>query len=80
MKGSVHRVKPLALWLAVAALAGCAGQAAVEPARPAPDPAGKGCYQADWQAETAPLLNKRLGPDGLEKYDTPSPAREQGCP
>jgi hypothetical protein len=40
----------------------------------------KGCYQADWQAETNPVINKRSGPDGLDKYETQTPAKEHGCP
>ncbi|WP_434561865.1 hypothetical protein [Pseudomonas sp. R1-6] len=40
----------------------------------------KGCYQADWQAETNPVLNKRSGPDGLDKYETQAPVKEHGCP
>ena len=47
---------------------------------PAPQNQEKGCYQADWQAETNPVLNKRSGPDGLDKYETQTPAKEHGCP
>jgi len=80
LKGNIHRVKAVALLIVVATLAGCASEPDTRPAGQAPEPAGKGCHQADWQAETAPVLNKRLGPDGLEKYEAPSPTREQGCP
>lgn len=73
-------VKPLALLILAAVLVGCADKHSAGPAAEAAPAAGKGCYQADWQAETAPVLNKRLGPDGLEKYDASSGTREQGCP
>ncbi|WP_248806411.1 hypothetical protein [Pseudomonas sp. MWU13-2100] len=67
-------VKSLTLLVLLGLLVGCADKPKVGPA------ANKGCYQADWQAETAPVINKRLGPDGLEKYDASSGTREQGCP
>ncbi|CAD5203302.1 hypothetical protein [Pseudomonas sp. FEN] len=71
-------VKPLlTLLILVGLLAGCAGKPT---AGPAAERAPRGCDQADWQAETAPVINKRLGPDGLEKYDTSSGTRERGCP
>ena len=72
-------VKTLATLIAAAVLAGCGSnpKAAKDPDTGAPE---KGCYQADWQAETNPVLNKRSGPEGLDKYETHTPAREQGCP
>nr|BFD44917.1 hypothetical protein FFPRI1PSEUD_64160 [Pseudomonas sp. FFPRI_1] len=72
-------VKTLSLLIAVALLAGCSSAPEAKPEDAVGEPE-KGCYQADWQAETAPVINKRLGPEGLEKYETPSKAREQGCP
>ncbi|MEN5240702.1 MULTISPECIES: hypothetical protein [Pseudomonas] len=39
-----------------------------------------GCYQSQWQAETVPVINKRLGPDGLEKYDDEHQRKAPGCP
>ncbi len=73
-------VKPLTLLILAGVLAGCADKPKARSEAEAAPAADKGCYQADWQAETAPVLNKRLGPDGLEKYDTASGTREQGCP
>ncbi|ALI00986.1 hypothetical protein C1Y08_05710 [Pseudomonas sp. FW306-02-F02-AA] len=72
-------VKTLATLIAAGVLAGCGStpKAAQESDTGAPD---KGCYQADWQAETNPVLNKRSGPDGLDKYETRTPAKEHGCP
>ncbi|KAA0949364.1 MULTISPECIES: hypothetical protein [unclassified Pseudomonas] len=72
-------VKSIALVIAAGLLAGCssAPPAVPETGKAVPD---KGCYQADWQAETLPVISKRIGPDGLEKYDSPPKGKEQGCP
>ncbi|MDB6442232.1 MULTISPECIES: hypothetical protein [Pseudomonas] len=72
-------VKTWALLFSTVALAACGSQpqATSEPAPREPEP---GCYQAEWQAETNPVLNKRSGPDGLDKYETQTPAKEHGCP
>jgi len=74
-------IKSLALVIAAGLLAGCGG---APKAAPESETAGaarqKSCYQADWQAETMPVINKRIGPDGLEKYDSPPKGQEQGCP
>ncbi|WP_426236200.1 hypothetical protein [Pseudomonas sp. TWP3-2] len=72
-------VKSLALLLLTGTLAACGSNPKAEPTA-APGKPDKGCYQADWQAETNPVLNKRSGPDGLEKYETQTPAKEHGCP
>ncbi|WP_347902443.1 hypothetical protein [Pseudomonas purpurea] len=72
-------VKTLPLLIVAALLAGCGStpNAASAPETATPE---NGCYQADWQAETNPVLNKRSGPDGLDKYETRTPAKEHGCP
>ncbi|MGE8065312.1 hypothetical protein [Pseudomonas sp. NPDC089569] len=72
-------VKTLALLIVAGSLAACGShpQATPESAPAAPQ---NGCYQADWQAETNPVLNKRSGPEGLDKYETQTPAKEHGCP
>lgn len=72
-------VKTLALLIVAGSLAACGGNPKATP-DPAPSSPRNGCYQADWQAETNPVLNKRSGPDGLDKYETPTPAKEHGCP
>ncbi|WP_263261322.1 hypothetical protein [Pseudomonas sp. RIT-PI-S] len=61
--------------LAVAyALAGCShDNAASQPAVQAAPPAGTaegGCAEADWQAQTAAVINKRQGQEALDNYDT----------
>lgn len=73
-------VKTFTLLTAATMLAACSGSpkaTAPETATPTPE---EGCYQAQWQAETNPVLNKRLGPDSQDKYETQTPAKEHGCP
>ncbi|PMU10564.1 hypothetical protein SAMN04490185_0617 [Pseudomonas frederiksbergensis] len=72
-------VKTLALLMIAGALAAC-GSNPKAPKVPETPEQDKGCYQADWQAETNPVINKRSGPDGLDKYETQTPAKEHGCP
>lgn len=79
-KGNVQMTKALPLLLLAGLLAGCAHKADTAPKVPEQVPGKGGCYQADWQAETVPVINKRLGPDGLEKYDTEQQAPGHGCP
>ena len=74
-------IKSLALVIAAGLLAGCGSTPSAPPAPEKADaPQNKSCYQADWQAETNPVINKRSGPDGLDKYETQTPAKEHGCP
>ena len=74
-------IKSLALVIAAGLLAGCGSTPS---AAPAPGKAlsaqKKNCYQADWQAETMPVINKRIGNERLEKYDSAPNGQEQGCP
>ncbi|MFS2070568.1 hypothetical protein ACEN9D_17530 [Pseudomonas sp. CT11-2] len=72
-------VRTLMLLIAAGMLAAC-GSNPKATSEPAPSESDKGCYQADWQAETNPVINKRSGPDGLDKYETQTPAKEHGCP
>ena len=72
-------VKTLALLIVAGSLVACGSNPKAKP-EPAPSGSEKGCYQADWQAETNPVLNKRSGPEGLDKYETQAPAKEHGCP
>lgn len=72
-------VKTLPLLMVAGLLAACGSHPQAESAAEAGEPE-RGCYQADWQAETAPVINKRMGPDALDKYETPPRAKEHGCP
>lgn len=74
-------IKSLALVIAAGLLAGCGStpNAAPEDGTPGVQ-AKKSCYQADWQAETMPVINKRIGNERLEKYDAAPNGQEQGCP
>ena len=71
-------VKQLPVMLLAGLLSACSGSPA-SPDDPAQPPKG-GCYQSEWQAETVPVINKRLGPDGLEKYDDEHQRQAHGCP
>lgn len=71
-------IKRLSLMLMTAALGACSGTPESAPDQPAAEKGG--CYQSEWQAEIVPVINKRLGPDGLEKYDDDHQRRAKGCP
>ncbi|WP_338513924.1 hypothetical protein VRC24_24460 [Pseudomonas poae] len=74
-------IKSLALVIAAGLLAGCDSTPSAPPAPEKADaPQNKSCYQADWQAETMPVINKRIGNERLEKYDAAPNGQEQGCP
>jgi len=72
-------VKTWTLLSLTVVLVACGSQPQATPEVVPSEPAS-GCYQADWQAETNPVLNKRSGPDGLDKYETQTPTKEHGCP
>ena len=74
-------IKSLALVIAAGLLAGCGSTPSVAPEAESPAAVQKkNCYQADWQAETMPVINKRIGNERLEKYDDAPNGQEQGCP
>jgi len=74
-------IKSLALVIAAGLLAGCGSTPSAAPAPGKALPAQKkSCYQADRQAETMPVINKRMGNERLEKYDSAPNGQEQGCP
>ena len=74
-------IKSLVLVIAAGLLAGCGSTPSATPQAGEPVPAQrKSCYQADWQAETMPVINKRIGNERLEKYDAAPNGQEQGCP
>ncbi|PVZ15578.1 MULTISPECIES: lipoprotein [unclassified Pseudomonas] len=71
--------RPIAVLGLAALLAACSGKPVSEP--PGPEaPAGGGCRQAGWQAETAPVISKRQGQEALERYDPEAQAAGSGCP
>ncbi|AFO47005.1 MULTISPECIES: hypothetical protein [Pseudomonas] len=77
-KGSGLVVKQLPVMMLAGLLSACAGSPASD-ADPAQSHKG-GCYQSDWQAETVPVIGKRVGPEGLEKYDEDHQRKAPGCP
>ncbi|SDV10595.1 hypothetical protein [Pseudomonas mucidolens] len=72
-------IKSFALVIAAGLLAGCGSAPKAAPEAESAEPE-TGCYQSEWQAETLPVISKRIGPDRLEKYDSPPKGKEQGCP
>ncbi|WP_336335778.1 hypothetical protein [Pseudomonas putida] len=77
-KGSGLMVKQLPVMILAGLLSACAGSPASD-AEPEQPPKG-GCYQSEWQAETVPVISKRVGPEGLEKYDEDHQRKAPGCP
>ncbi|AFK68942.1 MULTISPECIES: hypothetical protein [Pseudomonas] len=77
-KGSGLVVKQLPVMMLAGLLSACAGSPASD-ADPAQSHKG-GCYQSEWQAETVPVIGKRVGPEGLEKYDEDHQRKAPGCP
>ncbi len=71
-------VKQLPVMMLAGLLSACAGSPASD-ADPTRSPKG-GCYQSEWQAETVPVISKRVGPEGLEKYDEDHQRKAPGCP
>jgi hypothetical protein len=69
LKGIVM-LNPLALLVIAASLAACASEPeAGEAVRSEAAPVHLACYQANWQAETVPVIYKRGGEAVLEKYE-----------
>ena len=62
-------LKPLPLLIIAVLLSGCASQPEAEEAVREPALAQLSCYQANWQAETVPVIYKRGGEAVLEKYE-----------
>ncbi|AYG46974.1 hypothetical protein DV532_22840 [Pseudomonas sp. Leaf58] len=75
-KGSDLMVKQLPVMIMLGLLSACSSSPAPDAAQP---PKG-GCYQSEWQAETVPVISKRVGPEGLEKYDEDHQRKAPGCP
>ena len=70
-------VKQLPVMILALLLGACSSKDAdTEPSQP---PKG-GCYQSQWQAETVPVISKRVGPQALEKYDDEHQRKAPGCP
>ncbi|MBA1194013.1 hypothetical protein G7007_14320 [Pseudomonas entomophila] len=72
-------IKRLPILAMAAMLGACSGSPASQDGEAPAVPNG-GCYQSEWQAETVPVINKRLGPTALEKYDEDHQRLAPGCP
>ncbi|MFB4392439.1 hypothetical protein RAC97_01035 [Pseudomonas sp. LS_2] len=72
-------VKQLPVMIVALLLGACSSSQAPRTEEAPATPKG-GCYQSQWQEETVPVINKRLGPDGLEKYDDEHQRKAPGCP
>ncbi|WP_167068447.1 MULTISPECIES: hypothetical protein [unclassified Pantoea] len=71
-------VKQLPVMILACLLGACSSGPTAD-ADPAHPPKG-GCYQSEWQAETVPVISKRVGPQGLDKYDEEHQRQAPGCP
>ena len=72
-------LKAATLLLSFGLLAGCssAPSTSVDDG-PAVNPGG--CFQSQWQAESIPVVGKRMGPEALERYEPEQQAQAPGCP
>ena len=77
-KGSGLMVKQLPVMILAGMLSACSSSPSSDEAA-SRSPKG-GCYQSEWQAETVPVISKRVGPEGLEKYDEDHQRKAPGCP
>ncbi|MBD8756798.1 hypothetical protein [Pseudomonas coleopterorum] len=72
-------LKVATLALVIGLLAGCSGAPATSvDDEPAATPGG--CSQSQWQAESIPVVGKRMGPEALERYEPEQQAQAPGCP
>nr|WP_314572465.1 hypothetical protein [uncultured Pseudomonas sp.] len=72
-------LKAATLALVIGLLAGCSGAPATSvDDEPAANPGG--CSQSQWQAESIPVVGKRMGPEALERYEPEQQAQAPGCP
>lgn len=76
----IYMVKRLPLFVIAGLMAGCASEPGAEDAKAAPKAPRASCYEADWQAETVPIIYKRGGPDALDKYEVMPAEVKAGCP
>ena len=67
-KGS-EMLRPLPLLIIAGLLAGCASKPEAEEADREPALVHLACYQANWQAETVPVIYKRGGEPALDRYE-----------
>lgn len=72
-------IKRLSLFTIAGLMAGCASSPEADEAPVAAPVLHVSCYQAGWQAETVPVIDKRGGQEALDKYDPASSGAGSGC-
>lgn len=76
MRGAARGL--IVLW--AAGLAACSGSPPAVIGTPAePGKPARGCAQSEWQAQTAPVINKRQGNEALEEYAVEVQEEANGC-
>lgn len=78
VKGS-DMIKRLSLFAIAGLMVGCASSPEAEEAPVAQPVRHASCYQAGWQQETVPVIDKRGGQEALDKYDAASSGAGTGC-
>ena len=71
-------VKQLPVMIVALLLGACSSKQGAD-SEPSQPPKG-GCYQSQWQAESIPVVGKRMGPEALERYEPEQQAQAPGCP
>jgi hypothetical protein len=69
LQKGIEMFRPLPLLIIAGVLAGCASKPEAEEVAREPALVQLACYQANWQAETVPVIYKRGGEAVLDKYE-----------
>lgn len=72
-------LKAATLVLSFGLLAGCSSAPSTS-VDDGPGVSPGGCSQSQWQAESIPVVGKRMGPEALERYEPEQQAQAPGCP
>ncbi|MGV8920439.1 MAG: hypothetical protein ACOH2R_22005 [Pseudomonas sp.] len=71
--------KRLSLFCIAGLMVGCASAPEADEAQPALHVDHPSCYQAGWQEETVPVIDKRGGQEALDKYESAPKGPQTGC-
>lgn len=72
-------IKRLSLFTIAGLMVGCASSPEADEAPIAPPVVHVSCYQAGWQRETVPVIDKRGGQEAVDKYDAAPSGTGAGC-